>query len=316
MGPLHGSIIRSAARRDAVEGDECLTRPESGEPLARHPVAPGGGVVHLHGVGSISTSNHDEVTSLDPDQRWQWELGEFGGIPSHRKDPESGATRSRSQISQRGAARLRACESTKTVRRRHGQAGELKEVRQRRGSAVVERRLETGSTLCDESCASPFQRPASESAQRLQRISTRRGEAECCQHKGHEHTGGKTTPPNPQTSLQLEYLAVQLYTLCSWKHMSVRPPSPQGHHDRLGGTRVVTEWSYLSTTASASISTSIAGSINARTSTIRVSHRGPWRSYRRRERHCRRARLANSQRWAPTGFRWSNWSASSPSSLL
>src|ERR1019366_1654783 len=55
------------------EGDEGFTGPESGDPLARHPVASGGGVVHLHGVGSISTSNHDEVTSLDPDQRWQWE---------------------------------------------------------------------------------------------------------------------------------------------------------------------------------------------------------------------------------------------------
>jgi hypothetical protein len=167
MGPLHGSIIRFAARRNAVEGDECLTGPESGEPLARHPVASGGGVVHLYGVGSTSTSNHDEVTSLDPDQRWQWELGEFGGIPAHRKDPKSSITRSRSQISQRGAVRLRGCESTKTVRRRHGHAGKFEQVCQRRGSAVVERRLEAGSTLRDESCASPFQRPASESAKRL-----------------------------------------------------------------------------------------------------------------------------------------------------
>ena len=69
MGPLLGLIVRNAAGRNAVEGNERLARPESRESVASHPVAAGGWVVDLDGVGPASRRDHDEVTSFNPDER-------------------------------------------------------------------------------------------------------------------------------------------------------------------------------------------------------------------------------------------------------
>jgi hypothetical protein len=232
MGPPCGSIIHSAAGRNAVEGNECLAGPEPGEALARHAVESGGGVVNLHAVGVASSGDDHEVAFLDPDEGWQWKLRQFDGIPSHRKDPQSGSAGGRSQVSQRSAGRLRGREPAETVRRRHGEAGQLEEVCERRWPAIVERFLKAGPALRDKPRAPPLQRPARERPHRLERMPVRGGQADRCRRGHHEHSGGESAPPDPQTSLQLACVAVQPCTLCSWEHMSGQAPSPRGHSRR------------------------------------------------------------------------------------
>ena len=105
MGPRPGSIVRNAAGRNAVEGNERLARPESHESVAGHPVTAGGGIMDLDGVGPASRRDDDEMTSFDPHERRKRELGEFRGIPSHGKDPKPGAERGGSEIPERGASR-------------------------------------------------------------------------------------------------------------------------------------------------------------------------------------------------------------------
>ena len=157
MGPLPGSIVRIAAGRNAVEGNERLARPEPREAVAGHPVAPGGGVMDFHGIGQASRRDHDEVTSFDPDERRERKLGKFRRIPPHGKDTEPRAERGGSQVSERGAAWRRGREPAQAVRSRHGKSGELEKIGQRGRSAVVERRLKSGATLSDETCAAPPQ---------------------------------------------------------------------------------------------------------------------------------------------------------------
>jgi hypothetical protein len=123
MGPPSGLIVRNAAGSNAVEGDERLARPESREPVTDHAVAAGGWIVDFDRVGPKSRCDHDEMTPLDPHERWKRQLCELHWIPSHGKDAKPGGECGGSEIRERSATRRSAGESAKTVGRRHGKSG-------------------------------------------------------------------------------------------------------------------------------------------------------------------------------------------------
>ncbi len=138
MGPLHGSIIRLAVGRDAVERYERLAGPHAREPVRRHPVASRRRVVDFNRVEAAPPRDDDEVAAVDPHERWQRELGEFGGIPANGEDAKTGCRSSRFQIVERGAMLIGRSEPPKTVGRRHSEPGEFEKIRQRGWTTIGE----------------------------------------------------------------------------------------------------------------------------------------------------------------------------------
>jgi hypothetical protein len=230
MGPLRGSIIRLAVGRDAVQRNERFARPQACESLGRHAIASGRRVVHFNGVDAAPASDDNEVAPIDPDERWEWKLRDFRGIPSNGEDAKTGERRRRFQIVERGAVLIRCGQATKTVRRGHSEPGEPEKIRQRGGTAIVERCLQPRAALRDEPRPAPLEPPPRHRAERLERIpagdsdasNRRRGERE---HRRGKHVCSATTMARGL----FKELRSQAVTLRSWRHMSGGAPSRRSH---------------------------------------------------------------------------------------
>ncbi len=107
---------------------------------------------------------------LDPDQRWDRQVRDICGIPPHGKHAHAGTLGGGCKIPKCCSARLDVGQAPKHRDGRHRNAREVQEIRERRGAAVIEGRLQASAALRFESRAAYLQRDPLDCAQRPQRM--------------------------------------------------------------------------------------------------------------------------------------------------
>jgi hypothetical protein len=137
MGPDCRLFVWSPAGRNAVEWNERLAGPESHEPIGRDHIVTGGWIEYFNGTVTHPSRDDYEMRFLHPDERWDRQVRDIGGVPSHGEHAQSRAFGGGSKIAERGSGWLNVSRAAEGIGGWHRNAREFKEIRERSRAAVI-----------------------------------------------------------------------------------------------------------------------------------------------------------------------------------